>query len=680
MSNAHNPPQQSPHWPQAGRPPSRPQTRPGKSAVPPPKRDQRPRPAAQTLPQSRSQSEINSLQQQLQQPPRPAAPRRSQTPADPDRPSIWVRLGQNWTLWSLVALSLVGGLATASAISLFRIPNLPNCRAIFWPTAAASTRLQCADAYAEQGTVEGLLAAIALVEALSDDHPLQTEINERVETWAEQILNIADRTFHEGNLEQAIQIARRIPEQTSAAEVVSARIERWQSIWKEAEATYQKAEDQLRASQFREAFSTAIQLRGIGNDYWETTQYEKLVSLISTTRADANALGQARRLADQGSVSAVLEALAKVQAIDPSSYMHGEAQRLLRELSRQLLDLAEDALAREDGAGAMDILAEIPTEADLNAEIRDFRTLAEAYELTWTETPSGYEAAIARLQSIGDDRPLYGRARSLIQRWRQEVQGLAQLNWARQVAEPGTLGDLQAAIAEAENIDPSNPRWEEAQQQIDRWQRRISEIEDGPYLNRAKALAARGDRAALQSAIDTAQAIGPDSALYEETQDLIGEWRWRIQEMNNQPVLAQAERLASQGNVPAAIQVAAQIPAGQALYDEAQSAIADWRERQSGNQQLQQAYRAAQTGTVDALVEAINLAQTMPEGSATWTEAQRAANQWSWRILQMAEQTASSNVGAAIAIAERVPTRTEAYASAQLQIEEWRSRQESSNE
>ena len=82
----------------------------------------------------------------------------------------------------LVIFGILGTAGTAAVVSLFRIPNLPNCREIFWPTASASLRLQCAESYAAQGDVENLLAAIALVDKLPEDHPLRSDIiNDRIE-------------------------------------------------------------------------------------------------------------------------------------------------------------------------------------------------------------------------------------------------------------------------------------------------------------------------------------------------------------------------------------------------------------------------------------------------------------------------------------------------------------------
>jgi hypothetical protein len=177
-------------------------------------------PGGRTLP-TKTASEINALQAQLHQAPTPP-------PASP----LLNRVAGHWKAWSLVTVVLLGGIAGASVLSLFRIPNLPNCRAIFWPTAAAATRLQCAEAYADQGNVDSLLAAIDLVDSLPDDHPMRAEVNEHIEGWAEQILNIAERTFQEGDLDAAVTVARRIPVSTAAAALVAERIQTWEGFGK----------------------------------------------------------------------------------------------------------------------------------------------------------------------------------------------------------------------------------------------------------------------------------------------------------------------------------------------------------------------------------------------------------------------------------------------------------------
>jgi len=644
-------------------------------AVPPPKRDQRPRPprshgdrpprpsAHSSAPASAREATVYS------QPVTPHPPAIATATSDePQRKPFF----KHWMFWSFLMVAGLGGIAGMSAVSLIRIPNLPNCRAIFWPAASAATRLQCADAYADQGSVENLLAAIALVEALPDDHPLRPEINQRVETWATQILDIADQTFHEGELERAIEIAEAIPANTAAADEVSDRVTEWQGIWEQALSIFREAEGHLQSSQFREAFAAAIQLRSVDNRYWASARYEELVSLITRTREEVNILANAERLARGGSVDDILAAVAQVAAIESDSYIYAEAQAVLKDISRELLTLAEAALDRENSAEALTILNKIPPVAELNAEIADFRTIIEAYELTWSGTTVGYESAIVKLQSISSDRPLHDRAEALKDRWRQTLEAVAQLNWAKRIAQPGSPADLRAAIAEAELIDANNPFWGDAQAYIEQWRQDIAEVEDRPFLDRAKIYASRGDRAALQAAIVEASNIESDSALYAEAQSEIADWRWEIQRRLNEPILSQARQLARSGQLAQAVAVASQIPADEALYDEAQTAIADWQSTQQGQQVYQQAVLTAQSGSINALVEAIGLAQSVPESSADWAQAQRLANQWSWQLLDFAEADANrGEIMDAIAIASQIPPQTEAYASAQLRIRDW---------
>lgn len=655
--------------------------------VPRPKRDQRPRPVQPRSPQpyppisegtvGMPWRETAALRDQLMQPqadPRDEPQMTHAEVAESTAPESTTtqtvnrkRRGNRWLIGAFLTITALGGVAGASTVSLLRIPNLPNCRAIFWPTASASTRLQCADAYADQGSVESLLAAIALVEALPDDHPLRADINEQVELWADQILNLAEQTFHQGDLEEAIAIARKIPTNTTAAEAISDRIATWNTVWDQAESVFREAEGHLKALQFQDAFAAAIQLRSIANDHWSNTRYEELIELITTTREEVNILANAERLGQGGSVEDVIQALKQVAAIGSDSYVYATAQEALKSLSQELLALAEDALARENSNEALNILNQIPPEAKLAEEVADFRTIVDAYKLTWARTTTGYETAIVRLQSIGRDRPLHAKALALQQRWQLEVQAAAQLSWAQAIAQPGSTPDLRAAIASAEQVNPNNPLWDEVQSQVRQWERDIAELEDRPFLDRAELLASRGDRTSLEAAITEARKIQPNSALYDEAQAVITDWRWSVQTEVNSPILAQARRLAAAGDLSQAIAVASEIPANQALYDDAQSAIAEWDTEQQGAAVYQQALDAARPGSVSALVSAINLAQSAPESSADWSLAQQASNDWSQQLLQRAEATAAvGNVAQAMAIAEQIPPRTSAYAAAQL--------------
>ncbi|NJO40888.1 MAG: chromosome segregation ATPase [Cyanobacteria bacterium CRU_2_1] len=630
---------------------------------------------------------------------------------------------RSWQFWGAASVLAFSGIGVLSALVLLRLPSVPNCPAIFWPTASASLRIYCAQLTAERHTVDDLLTAIELVNRLPPDHPLRPEINRNIEEWAKEILILAEQSFQQGHLTEAIADAKRIPSDTAAHQLVDKQIQQWRAIWANAEKIYGEAEMALQKQDLRQAFSIATRLLEVGNTYWETTKYQELNHLITRTREDGAKLDQAKGLADQGGLANLLKAIELAEEVNGDSPLYARAQERIQEFGRDMLALAEEALAGRDYNAAIDITRQIPEKAGIQAEVQDFETLAEAQARAWTGIVEDIESAILHAQKIGRDRPLYGRAQQLITYWHLEIQDVQRLNTAQRLAQGGAVGDLRAAIAEAQMVPVSNPRGDQAQDSIDQWITSIETMEDRPYLDRAEQLASRGDMASLRSAISEAERIGSGRALYGDASQRIREWTAQIQRIEDQPILTQARLLADYGNLSDAINIAAQIDSGRALYDEAQGDIQAWTDqlqrqqdqpyltlarqlasqgdisraiatasqirpgrvlydeaqtdiqawsRQSeGQDQLQQAYETAQIGTSAMLLMAIDVANQIPEDSPSRAEADHMINRWSWQLLQMAETQATLDPMAAIAIAEGIPPYTEAYSAAQQQVQEW---------
>lgn len=587
------------------------------------------------------------------------------------RPTRRFRIPTHWQFWSLLAVIGFIGAGAFSIALLLKIPALPNCPAIFWPTASASLRLYCAQLAANKQTVEDLLEAIALVDSLPDDHPLRPEINENIETWALTILDLADETFHQGELEEAIASVRRIPNNTTAHDAIQDRIQRWRTIWAEAESIYQQAEDAMLAQDLRQAFLVANRLLDVGNDYWATVKYQELNDLITASREDSARLARARNLMNRGGLSNLLEAIKLAENIDSDSPAHSVALRLIGEAGEKMLDLAETTLRGGDADEAIAIVRQIPDAAGVQNQSQDFIQLAMAQSQAWGGSVADLESAILQAQRLGRDRPLYSRAQELIQRWRLEIQDVRFLANARQYASYGDVPNLRAAIAEAENVPRSNPRYSEAREAIAEWTAQIETIEDQPYLDQAEQLARGGDIFSLQAAINEASRIASGRALYGEAQDRIDSWRSQIQRIQDRPYLDEARRLAATGNIPGAIAAAQRIQSGRALYDEAQANIQSWRNQVEGQARLEEARVAASIGTPSGFLSAIRTADQIPSGNPSRSEADRLINAWSQSILALARERASYDLQGAIAIANSIPPRTEAYAAAQLQIQTW---------
>ncbi|XWK85890.1 MAG: hypothetical protein U7127_16880 [Phormidium sp.] len=586
-------------------------------------------------------------------------------------PLAVLQLTGQWQFWVALATVSAGGVGTLAVSLLLTLPAQPNCSSINLMTASASERISCAEILANKQTVNSLLEAISLVKTLPEEHPLRDEANSLIKGWSQEVLNLADKSFLAGKLDEAIATAKKIPSDVPAYTLVEKRIERWRAIWTKAEGYYRAAEAQVRKENWTQAFREAVRLLYIGNRYWETTKYEELTQIIASAREDGENLTKARRLARAGGVKNLLEAIKIAQGISSKSYLFEASKTTILEFGRKMLDLAQTQLDNQDVDGALSIVRQIPSIINLQGDIEDFTNLAQALALAAEGTVGSLDAAINQVQRIGPNRPLYNKAQDWLLRWQQEQQDVARLDKARQLASMGTVNDFQAAIREAQQIPENNPRAREAKQQIVAWQAQIQTIEDRPVLSRAEQVAKLGDATSLAAAVNEAAKIGTGRALHSEAQSKISRWTAQIQRIQDQPYLDQARQLANSGNFAAAINTAQQIKPGRSLSNQAQSAIQEWQGQARAQQNWQQAQQLASAGTPDSLVSAIGLLRSIPRSSALRSEAETAMNQWSYQILSQAQDRANYDLPGAISIARSIPAGTSAYPEAKAQIEVW---------
>ena len=303
-----------------------------------------------------------------------------------------------------------------------------------------------------------------------------------------------------------------------------------------------------------------------------------------------------------------------------------------------------------------------------SSDLADMGLIIDASQLAWQANVAGLEAAIARLQSLGKDRPLYGYGQDLIRQWQRETGQRAHLDWAQQLALSGVPADLRRAIAEAEKVSSDTAVWSEARAAIQGWQQQIQTSEDSPVLTQAQQQAAAGN---LAGALATLDRIAPGRALYDQAQTLKDQWRSQLERTQDSPVLAQAQQLALAGRLAEAIALASGIAPGRSLYDQAQANIAIWRGQQGSAPTLQSAYQAARAGTVSGLVEAIQIAQQVASTGGDGEQANQAISAWSFDLLRLADQQAPLNRARAINIASQIPAQSQAYAEAQLRLRQW---------
>jgi len=582
------------------------------------------------------------------------------------------------TLVGAFAGLLLVGSGIGAGLMLLRLPSTPNCRSLFLPITSASHRLYCAQVFAKRNTIDDLLKAIALVSQLPDDHPLRPEINQRLEDWANALLDLAEADFHAGKLDEAIATTKRIPldsippkARDQLRQTLDTRVREWQRIWQAAEKISQAVEAELKQQRWGAAFREVMKLLSIGNRYWETTRYEQYVKAVQLGRQDSGKLDRARGLADRDTLEDLLAAIKLLEGIPQNSPIYQKGRELLKQFGQQLLDLADRRLEADDLPGALAIARQVPESTGQKTKAQDFVTLARARFLAKRPTVINLENAIRQAQEITTNSPLYGDAQTWIGRWQAALGQVALLERARAIASTGSEADLQLAIEQVRQISEESVLWNQAQLEVDRWQNQLANEQDRPLLSRARDLASQGN---LEGAIAEARRIEASRPLYDEAQRQIAIWEGSLSRQADQPTLDRARGLAQSGNLEAAIDVAESVPSGSPLYRDAQTDISSWMGQGIDRQNLDQAYELAAAETPDNLESAIRYAQNIPDNSPFFDEANRMVEQWSSTLLSIATERAISDPTTAIEIARRVPPQSRIYDTAEQQIASWEER------
>ena len=578
-----------------------------------------------------------------------------------------------WKVWAALFVVVFGSVGFLATWQLLNMQKSPNCPKIFWPIASASLRLYCAQLSADSRTVEGLLAAIALVEALPDDHPLRSQVNQQVEEWARDILNLAEKDYQAGNLQQAITKARQIPNNMAVAAIIEERIAKWQGTWTEGNDILSKLEENLRASNWNQSFRLAVDLLNLNNEYWATVKYNEAIAKITVAREDSSKLDNAFNLFARGGLNNWFKVIEEARKIQASSYAYQEAEKLIGKTEDKLKEYAERLIERKQWQALQDLANQTPKDLKIKEDVTDWSVLSAAALDAETGTVEGLEAGILGLEQIDPSRPLHQRTLAMRERWQLQVQDLRILSEARDLAQAGTIEQYSAAIAKAGEVPRNNPLWSQAQQEIGSWNRQIQVIEDRPILERAQEIALPGDINSLSNAIIQARAIANNRALYRDAQREIGGWQARIERMEDQPILDQAQALANLKDYSTAIETANQIPPGRALSAEASQNIRRWRRELRAGQNLQQANQLAAMGTAEGLTRAIALVTNISTKTDAGVQRSELLERWSYQLLSLATDLANNGrYLEAIRLAESVSPESTAYSSARSQMQGWR--------
>jgi hypothetical protein len=585
----------------------------------------------------------------------------------------WLRLSfiRSWVFWAIITLGISGGLVYLALGLLLNPKAVPNCPEIFVPMSSASLRVYCGQLAASKQTLKDLGTAIDLVKDIAPNDPTRGYVDSNVQRWALAILRLAEASYQEGNYNDAVNAAKKVPTNVPAYKIVAKRLAQWQETWTKAVALDKETRALLHSSKWVNAYSVAVKLTRLNNHYWATTKYQELADLVQIAKADSSKLDEARQLVKNTTIEPLLKAIEISKKIDPNSFAHTEAQTLIGTAAKKMLALALAKFDTDDWKGALEIANKTPQTAETKVEVQDLINLSQARSHALGGNVSELETAISLIQSIKPESKIYPRSQKYIGSWQLEIQDLAALQRARSLAGTGTVKDLETAISEARSIPNTNPRGKEAAQSVAEWRKQIETVQDTPYMTAADTLAAGNTIAGLQGAIEQLNKIKPGRALYAQAQQKIQKWTSDIQTTEDAPILTQAESLANSGSLEAAVTMAQRIGSGRALSAKARELSRDWQAQLQAKDNLAAAQKLATTGTPEALLGAIQAAARVPKSSTLRTEARSAMDGWSVQMLEIAQSVASSDLRRAISIVKAIPSYTSAYSSAQSSLQQW---------
>ncbi|MBE9094060.1 caspase family protein [Tychonema sp. LEGE 07203] len=188
---------------------------------------------------------------------------------------------------------------------------------------------------------------------------------------------------------------------------------------------------------------------------------------------------------------------------------------------------------------------------------------AEAKTFLKDGSASSFNRAVVKARTIPASDPLYPQAQQDIERWSLTILDIANGR--------ATRGDFTGAIAAAKLMpDVNKAVYNQSKEAIAQWEELSKEQQaNAALLSAAKGQIKRGVASSYSKGIQQATEIQPGEPKYEEAQQLIGQW--------SEAILKIAQLRGSQGKLKDAVEAASLVPSGTKSYQPAQKAIASWK-------------------------------------------------------------------------------------------------------
>lgn len=328
-----------------------------------------------------------------------------------------------WWVWASVLLLLPGSVGMWAIAELLGLPDLPNCWMVS-QRSVPSVRLYCAEVFADKGTIDLLGRAIDLASALPDP-ALAPRGDKLALQWAQAMLQVADSKFQQGELEEALTIANKIPTTLQTQSLINDRTREWKAIWAKAEEIYSDALLEIDQQNWFGTISTARQLFIVGNKFWASTKYQELMEKLQAAKEENQ---WQQRAASSRSVS-------------PSSSVDN-------------------------------LMAQWEKEQEQSSRNR----LQTAQTLARSGNAQGLAAAVNEAESVLYGSTHYDEAQRLIDSWNAQIEVIEdrpRLDRAIALANQGGEDSLRAAISEARQIYWGRALYNEANTRVEEWNKQL---------------------------------------------------------------------------------------------------------------------------------------------------------------------------------------------------------------
>lgn len=538
-------------------------------------------PLGDALKAARDMDAYLAMPEVIQHPPKPGKARKAALPPTPPAAGhLW-----RWLLLSILSCVATSAAAVGAFLWLVNLPPTTNCDD---PAQITTDRaaLSCAEVAAVDGDLESVLAGLTLVQGWGPTHWLSHEFNPLVEEWSVVVVAAAEQELRNGRRDEAERLLAHLPPQSASYQTGQHLLAEWSQEWEAGSALVAKAQAAMANQDWQTASAQVLALGELSHPHWREEQVQAVSRQIHGEQQAHAQIRKAVSLASPGGADRLMEASVLVNQVSPDAIAHKTAQTYLDRWSDLLLTEALQRWYNADLDRAMQIsqaVARNPNRAKVAQELiwlSQARQLARHSVGPWKVTPQQMTAiykAMLLANRIPADSPYYPQAQSSVATWRTHLAGMGTLQLAQLPGGIHQISTLKLAIQQAETIPPDHPRRMQAQTLLAHWQQALERLEDAPYLSQAHQWAEANTPEGLRQAIASASQITAHRALRKEAQSWIYVWTHRLQTLEDQPILDRARQLAEAGQFSQAVAAASSIRAGRALYDDAQTAVAQWQ-------------------------------------------------------------------------------------------------------